>query len=98
MSNTNESGQARRIFAKFGKLTYRTAAGVDRETTGARQLHAALMRLPSLHHRHIVTLYKWLHPREKGGTGGVIPSSAMPSVRLAARHEGIVLSAEDCMS
>lgn len=42
-----------------------------------------------------VTIYRWSHPRSKGGAGGVIPSSALNDIILAARHQGIVLTPED---
>lgn len=37
-------------------------------------------------------IYRWMHPRDKGGTGGLIPSSAMGEVLACARLAGIILS------
>jgi hypothetical protein len=37
-------------------------------------------------------IYRWMHPRDKGGTGGLIPSSAMEEVLKCARLSGIILS------
>lgn len=40
--------------------------------------------------------YKWTYPREGGrGTGGIIPTGMLPLVMGAARHAGILLTAED---
>jgi hypothetical protein len=41
------------------------------------------------------TCFKWLYPKSKQGTGGLIPSHAMKRVREAARREGILLTADD---
>lgn len=41
-----------------------------------------------------VSVYRWNHPRSRGGSGGVVPSSAMPAVLDAARYLGLYLSAE----
>lgn len=78
--------QAGRVFVKFHN---------------ARQLKLALDRLAvatgdGKHRRAYGAVCRWNLPRDKqGGTGGLIPSSAMPSVLLAAKHEGIVLTADD---
>lgn len=45
--------------------------------------------------RSIVTIYRWNHPKEKGGMGGVIPSCALPDILEAARHEGILLTSDE---
>jgi len=45
--------------------------------------------------RNRATVYKWLYPRERGGTDGLIPTSAWGDVMNAARLEGILLTAED---
>lgn len=41
------------------------------------------------------SVYRWTHPVAKGGTGGLIPSSAMIKVMKAARAEGVLLTVED---
>lgn len=41
------------------------------------------------------TVYRWVYPREKGGTGGVIPTSVWPDIFIAARFEGVFLSPEE---
>jgi len=40
------------------------------------------------------TLYRWNYSRARGGADGVIPSSAMTDIFAAARHMGILLTAE----
>jgi hypothetical protein len=75
--------QAERVFAKFG---------------GVARLCHALEELGPEHRRGRVTIHKWNMPKEKGGTGGLIPSSALKSILLAAKAEGIVLTAEDLYS
>lgn len=45
--------------------------------------------------RQLNAIYKWLYPREKGGSDGLVPTSAMPDVLKAARMFGIVLTSED---
>lgn len=43
----------------------------------------------------VATIYKWTYPRDKGGTDGLVPSSAMPAVLKAADVLGIELTSED---
>ena len=72
--------QAWRVFDRFG--------GVARTVQALRDLGPE-------HERTRSTLYRWTYPRERYGTGGLIPASAMPSVLQAARLHGIVIRAED---
>ncbi|MDP3939778.1 MAG: hypothetical protein Q8R92_16800 [Deltaproteobacteria bacterium] len=72
--------QAERIIAKFG---------------GVRNLMRALQRLDPGKHRDPVSIYRWTYSRERGGTGGLIPTAAIPDVMEAARLEGIFLSSDD---
>jgi len=74
--------QADRIFAKFG---------------GVRALAAALSRLEPHCHRTRSALYRWNLPKNKGGSNGMVPSSAQPDIMRAARLEGVHLTAEDWM-
>lgn len=39
--------------------------------------------------------YRWQHPRNKGGTGGLIPQRYHPMLLAYARRNGIDLNAED---
>jgi len=52
---------------------------------GARKLAKALALDPS-------TVYKWTYPREKQGTGGVVPNNKIPALLAAARAEGILFT------
>lgn len=45
--------------------------------------------------RDLTTIYKWTYPKDKGGTGGYIPTSAHADIKKAARREGILLTAQD---
>jgi hypothetical protein len=40
-------------------------------------------------------VYKWTYPKDKGGTGGIIPSACVSAVQVAAETAGIELKAED---
>lgn len=59
---------------------------------GARRLMHALNRVGRP--RNAASIYKWLYPYPKG-RGGLVPTSAWRDIMEAARHEGIVLTAED---
>lgn len=39
--------------------------------------------------------YRWQHPRERGGTGGLIPQRYHPVLLAYARSKGISLKAEE---
>lgn len=41
------------------------------------------------------TVYKWLYPPEKGGTGGIIPTRAWKKVLEAAKLEGLLWGHEE---
>lgn len=45
--------------------------------------------------RDATNIHRWLRSKLRGGRGGIVPSSAIRSVLMAARCEGIVLTAED---
>lgn len=40
-------------------------------------------------------IYKWTYPREKGGTGGLIPHRRQIELMVAAKQRGVVLTSED---
>jgi len=42
-----------------------------------------------------VSVYRWNHPKSKGGGDGVVPKNAMTWIIKAARMEGMILTAED---
>lgn len=39
--------------------------------------------------------YRWQHPKERGGTGGLIPQKYHPVLLEYAREHGVALKAED---
>ena len=45
--------------------------------------------------RRITAIYRWTYAREKGGTGGIIPSSVLFDILQAGRKVGIELTSED---
>jgi hypothetical protein len=45
--------------------------------------------------RNKASVYKWTYPASKGGTGGLIPTSAWPAILLAARLDGILITSQD---
>lgn len=44
---------------------------------------------------HVSRIYRWMYPKEKGGTDGVIPLKHIPALLAAAKAKGIALSADD---
>jgi hypothetical protein len=75
--------QAQKVFDKFG---------------GVPKLHKALKDLGPEHERAISAIYRWNLSKKNGGTNGMVPNSAMQSVLLAAKAEGIVLTPDDLYS
>ncbi len=59
------------------------------EKLGGAQAVAALCGLD------VASVHKWKYPKERGGTGGIIPSRHQGALLAAARRLGIGLSAED---
>lgn len=41
------------------------------------------------------SIYKWTYSKEKGGTGGLIPTAAWSDILLVARMEGLLITSED---
>lgn len=64
------------------------AERVLRKFKGARRL-AVLIR------RHPASVYKWTYPRERGGTGGLVPTEAWPAIAAAALVKGVKLTRND---
>jgi hypothetical protein len=40
-------------------------------------------------------VYKWTWPRERGGTGGLIPSRRQIELMVAAKQRGVILTKDD---
>ena len=45
--------------------------------------------------KHISRVYRWMYPKERGGTGGLIPQSDQPLILSYANETGIDLSERD---
>lgn len=45
--------------------------------------------------RQLQAMYRWLYPKERGGSDGLVPLNAMEDILIAARYMGIILSSED---
>lgn len=41
------------------------------------------------------TIYRWAYPKEKGGTGGLIPTRTWPTLFRAAKYAGVFISQEE---
>lgn len=45
--------------------------------------------------RHISRVYRWMYPKERGGTGGSIPHAEALKLIAHAKAEGLSLTAAD---
>jgi len=78
--------QAKRIFDLFGGV---------RRFRDALELAAELD--PTIETRSREQLYRWMQPRDRGGTDGLIPTRALPLVVAAARVAGVKLTLEELL-
>lgn len=53
---------------------------------------SAVARIVSTHR---VTVHKWMQPREKGGTGGVVPHWHIPALVAHAQRNGVDITEAD---
>lgn len=60
---------------------------------GARRLSKVLAILGRS--KDPASMYKWTYSRDKGGTGGIIPTSAWADILAAARFDGVMITPED---
>lgn len=74
--------QAQVIISKFG---------------GARELARTLKECSEdpADHYDASTIYRWMYPRSKGGTGGQIPADALRTLMKIARLSGVMLTTEE---
>lgn len=42
--------------------------------------------------KHVSRVYRWMYPKSRGGTGGLIPQSDAPALLAYAKQNGIDLS------
>ena len=80
---------AERVIQKFGNA---------RDVARALSLAADKGLIDRAQVRTPATLYKWTWPTERGGTGGRIPASAVPALRIAGRLVGVLIRTEDLVS
>lgn len=88
--------QAERVLRKFGGAACGEEEVNGREVrggAGARRLSEILEIIG--YPKTPASIYRWTYPRSRGGTGGLIPTSAWPLIHLAARYAGILITAED---
>ena len=45
--------------------------------------------------RNAPAIYRWTYPRERGGTGGVVPAQMIAPIITAARLDGVLLTQDD---
>lgn len=45
--------------------------------------------------KHVSRVYRWMYPKERGGTGGLIPQADQPVILQYAISNGIELSHAD---
>jgi hypothetical protein len=45
--------------------------------------------------KHVSRVYRWMYPKERGGTGGLIPQTDAPTILKYARDNSIELSPAD---
>ncbi|RUU24880.1 hypothetical protein EOD08_24235 [Mesorhizobium sp. M6A.T.Ca.TU.002.02.2.1] len=45
--------------------------------------------------KHVSRVYRWMYPKERGGTGGLIPQSDAPVLLAWAQENNIELSPAD---
>ncbi len=79
------------LFAKIAKMNEVISGQADRvirKLGGFRFVSKAL-------DKDITALYKWTYGKHEGGTGGVIPSSALPDILDLAEMLSVSLTSED---
>ena len=69
------------------------AARVIRRFGGVRQMSRVMAYFDRP--KNPTTIYRWMYPKEVGGTGGWIPTAAWPDILYVARLEGIILDTAD---
>jgi len=45
--------------------------------------------------KHVSRVYRWMYPKEKGGTGGLIPQTDAPAILAYAKSKRIPLKEKD---
>lgn len=95
-----------RVYVTGGKVGRRTAEesrallcpqaqNVIDKFGGARELARVLEDMCPEKALNASTIYRWMYPREAGGSGGEIPVQHIKLIMRAARYAGILLRTED---
>lgn len=45
--------------------------------------------------KHVSRVYRWMYPKERGGTGGLIPQTDAPALLAWAQENNVELAAAD---
>lgn len=61
----------------------------------AERFGVTLYGLARIANRDISCVYRWSYPKERGGTGGAIPATAMTHIANQARVYGVLLLPSD---
>ena len=60
--------------------------------TSIIKLCGGVEAVAAMTNRHPTRVLRWMHPKSKGGTGGLIPTDLQEPLLLAAREKGIGLT------
>lgn len=79
------------------KLCHPQAQSVVAKFGGPRELARTLKACSDdpKDHLHPSTIYRWMYPKEVGGSGGEIPTPALQLILKVARLAGVILSTDD---
>lgn len=94
-ANNSRKGKGNRSKAATRALRRNQAQRVIDKFGGIPALIRLLNEVESSKVWNRSSVWRWLEPKEKGGTNGVIPTKAMPILLKAARLHGILLTPED---
>lgn len=90
---TPPSGKGMKPLAITSKGMATQAERIVRKFGGPYRLAKLLSRIGKP--RDIATIYRWMYPKSRGGTGGVIPARSLAELIHVARVEGVFLTASE---
>lgn len=89
--NVSESAELNQV-EKTEPRELTQAERIVKKFGGARRLSSILLLVGKP--RDPANIYRWTYSKERGGTGGLIPTSAWPDIIRAAKYDGILIDAE----
>lgn len=94
---TKRGRKGRRTAAENQALIYPQAQNVIMKFGGAPELARVLKAFSDNPDDwyHPTSIYRWMYPANKGGTGGEIPTRAIKLIMKAARYAGVMISIDD---